>query len=136
MNHIREMTAFLNSSEESYKRLGEKKAPKYITWSHQNRSQLIRIPAAQGEYKRMELRSPDPGANPYVAFALLIYAGLDGIEKNMQLPEPVDRNLFTADREVTRNLEVLPKSYAQALEIARNSEFIRKVLPIGFLIDN
>ena len=133
MAHIREMTAFLNSCEESYKRLGEKKAPKYITWSHQNRSQLIRIPAAQGEYKRMELRSPDPCANPYVAFALLIYAGLDGIEKNMQLPESFDRNLYTADREVTKELQVLPGSYAQAVEIARNSEFIQKVLPKGFV---
>lgn len=133
MSHIREMTAFLNSSEESYKRLGEKKAPKYITWSHQNRSQLIRIPAAQGEYRRIELRSPDPGTNPYVAFALLIYAGLDGIEKNMELPEPVDINLFSADREVTKNLEILPQSYAQAVEIAENSEFIKSVLPDGFL---
>ena len=133
MAHIREMTAFLNSSEESYKRLGEKKAPKYITWSNQNRSQLIRIPAAKGEYKRMELRSPDPCANPYVAFALLIYAGLDGIEKNIDLPEPVDRNLYTADREITKELEVLPGSYAQAVEIARNSEFIQRVLPSGFV---
>lgn len=132
MAHIREMTAFLNSSEESYKRLGEKKAPKYITWSHQNRSQLIRIPAAHGEYKRIELRSPDPCANPYVAFALLIYAGLDGIEKNMELPEPMDKNLFTADREITKNLEILPQSYEQALEIAKNSEFIQRVLPSGF----
>ena len=133
MAHIREMTAFLNSTEDSYKRLGEKKAPKYITWSNQNRSQLIRIPAAHGEYKRMELRSPDPCANPYVAFALLIYAGLDGIEKNMELPEPVNKNLFTADREVTKELEVLPRSYAQALELARKSEFIQRVLPDGFL---
>lgn len=133
MSHIREMTAFLNSCDESYKRLGEKKAPKYVTWSHQNRSQLIRIPAAEGEYKRMELRSPDPMANPYIAFTLLIYAGLDGIENNMTLSEPVNKNLFTADKEATKDLELLPQSYAQALEIAKNSEFIKKVLPNGYI---
>ncbi len=135
MDHIREMTAFLNPCDESYKRLGEKKAPKYVTWSHQNRSQLFRIPAAEDEYRRMELRSPDPMANPYIAFALLIYAGLDGIERNLELPEPVDKNLFTADREETKDLELLPQSYAQALEIARKSEFIRRVLPDGLLTE-
>lgn len=133
MAHIKEITAFLNSCDESYKRLGEKKAPKYVTWSHQNRSQLIRIPAATGEYSRMELRSPDPMANPYIAFALLIYAGLDGIDKNMKLPEPVNKNLYRADKSVTGKLEQLPQSYAQALEIARGSEFVRGVLPGGFI---
>ena len=68
MTHIGEMTVFLNPVEESYHRLGEKKAPKYITWSKENRSQLIRIPAAKGEFKRIELRSPDPEANPYIAY--------------------------------------------------------------------
>lgn len=133
MKHIREMTAFLNPCDESYKRLGEKRAPKYITWSHQNRSQLIRIPAAAEEYKRMELRSPDPSANPYIAFALLIYAGLDGIEKNMQLSEPVDENLYTAGEDITAGLEMLPQSYAQAVRIASDSEFIKSVLPQGYI---
>ena len=66
----------MNPDEQSYRRLGEKKAPKYISWSPENRSQLIRIPAAKGEYRRIELRSPDPLANPYIAYAGLIYAGL------------------------------------------------------------
>lgn len=83
MTHIGEMTVFLNPVEESYHRLGEKKAPKYITWSKENRSQLIRIPAAKGEFKRIELRSPDPEANPYIAYTLLIHAGLDGIKRNL-----------------------------------------------------
>lgn len=133
MEHIAEMSAFLNPCEESYRRLGEKKAPKYITWSNQNRSQLIRIPAASGEYERMELRSPDPMTNPYIAFALLIYAGLDGIEKQMELPEPVDENLYTADRSITENLKSLPRSYEKALELSRGSDFIRKVLPAGYI---
>lgn len=133
MAHICEMTAFLNSCDESYRRLGEKKAPKYVTWSHQNRSQLIRIPAAEGEYRRMELRSPDPMANPYIAFALLIYAGLDGIEKNMQPMAPIDKNLFTADREITDSLVMLPRSYEEALQIARESDFIKSSIPEGYL---
>ena len=74
--HIRDMTLFMNPCEESYRRLGHNKAPLYVTWSAENRSQLIRIPAAVGEYRRAELRSADPMANPYIAYALLIYAGM------------------------------------------------------------
>ncbi|MCI5574406.1 MAG: glutamine synthetase family protein [Clostridiales bacterium] len=129
MAHIRELTAFLNPTEESYKRLGEKKAPGYITWSPQNRSQLIRIPAAKGKYRRIELRSPDPMANPYIAYALLIYAGLDGIEKGMTPPPATDVNLYTADRSVTDGLEKLPGSLAEARAEARNSELVKKILP-------
>ena len=131
MNRVREITAFLNPSEDSYRRLGEKKAPKYITWSHENRSQLVRIPAAKGEYKRIELRSPDPTANPYIAFALLIYAGLEGIENALSAPEAVNTNLFTADESVTGGLQSLPQSLAEAKEIARNSEFVKTHLPKG-----
>ena len=133
LNRIREITAFLNPSEDSYRRLGENKAPKYITWSHENRSQLVRIPAAKGEYKRIELRSPDPTANPYIAFALLIYAGLEGIENNLDVPEAVNANLFTADESITGGLQALPQSLAEAKEIARNSEFVRSHLPQGFI---
>ena len=131
MNRVREITAFLNPSEDSYRRLGEKKAPKYITWSHENRSQLVRIPAAKGEYKRIELRSPDPTANPYIAFALLIYSGLEGIENALSAPEAVNANLFTADESVTEGLQLLPQSLAEAKEIARNSEFVKAHLPKG-----
>ena len=131
MNRVREITAFLNPSEDSYRRLGEKKAPKYITWSHENRSQLVRIPAAKGEYRRIELRSPDPTANPYIAFALLIYSGLEGIENALSAPEAVNANLFTADESVTKGLQSLPQSLAEAKEIARNSEFVKAHLPKG-----
>lgn len=131
MNRVREITAFLNPSEDSYRRLGEKKAPKYITWSHENRSQLVRIPAAKGEYRRIELRSPDPTANPYIAFALLIYAGLEGIENFLSAPEAVNINLFTADESVTKGLQSLPQSLAEAKEIARKSEFVKAHLPKG-----
>ena len=129
MAHIKEMTAFLNPTENSYKRLGEKKAPKYITWSKENRSQLIRIPAATGEYERIELRSPDPTANPYITFALLIYAGIDGILSKKKLRNSTDINLFKADQSVTKNLDVLPLTLKDAVKFAKNSEFIKKHLP-------
>lgn len=131
LEHIVEMTAFLNPTEDSYKRLGEHKAPKYVTWSPENRSQLIRIPAEKGEYKRIELRSPDPCANPYIAYALLIYAGLDGIEKNLKPSEPLNVNLYTAGAEITDRLTNLPDTLAKARAAAANSEFIKHILPDG-----
>jgi len=130
--HIREMTAYLNPMDASYRRLGERKAPRFVTWSPGNRSQLIRIPAAQGEYKRMELRSPDPMVNPHLAYALVIYAGLDGVKRKLLPPEPLNVNLYTADRSVTAGLETLPGSLKEAKDIASESEFIRSVLPEGF----
>lgn len=133
MAHIKEMTLFLNSCEASYKRLGEKKAPKYITWSPENRSQLIRIPAAKDEYKRIELRSPDPMANPYIAYALLIHAGLDGMNNNLALPKPVNVNLYTADRYITDELDKLPASIEDALDISKESEFIKSILPENYI---
>lgn len=129
MAHITEITAFLNNRPESYKRLGEMKAPLYVTWSPENRSQLIRIPAAKGEYRRIELRSPDPCANPYIAYAMLIYSGLDGIEKQMECPEPVNLNLYTAPASLTDRLEKLPGSLDEAHEIARHSDFVKSHLP-------
>ena len=125
--HIKEITAFLNPCADSYKRLGEKKAPRYVTWSHRNRSQLIRIPAAKGDYRRFEIRSADPTANPYVAYAMIIYAGLDGIEKNLSLPEPVNENLYSAGKDITDGLESLPYTLEEANEIAKNSEFVKSV---------
>ena len=84
--HIKEMTAFLNPTEDSYKRLGEKKAPKYITWSPENRSQLIRIPAAKGEYRRIELRSPDRRRTPTLHMLCSSWRGLTA--SNVSLPPP------------------------------------------------
>ena len=93
---------------------------------------LIRIPAAQGEYKRMELRSPDPTVNPHLAYALVIYAGLDGVRRKLLPPEPMNVNLYTADRSITAGLETLPGSLKEAKDIASESDFIRSVLPEGF----
>ncbi len=133
MKYINEISLFLNPTEESYLRLGEKKAPKYITWSPENRSQLIRIPAAKGRYTRIELRSPDPTANPYLAFALLIYAGMDGIENKLKAELPTNQNLFTADAEITNKLKTLPKNLSEAYKLANESSFVAEHLPEGFV---
>ena len=124
-----EMTLFLNPLENSYERFGQDKAPRYISWSSQNRSQLVRVPAALGEYRRAELRSPDPAANSYLAFALLIYASLHGIRENLALPAPADLNLFKAPIEVLANFRQLPCNLPIACEEAKNSSFIKKYIP-------
>ena len=133
MEHIREITLFLNPKRESYERLGDMKAPKYVSWSEQNRSQLIRIPATRSSLRRIELRSPDPMANPYLAFALLIYAGLDGIEKGLKPMEPLDVNLFKADSTITDKLKRLPQSIDEAIAYAAGSDFVKELLPEGYL---
>ena len=133
LENIVGMTAFLNPTENSYKRFGSHKAPRYVSWSSGNRSQLIRIPAAEGEYCRAELRSPDPTANPYLAFALLIYAGLYGIEKGLALPPASDFNLYTAPAEVLQTLQALPGSLEEAAALASASAFVREHLPDSVL---
>ena len=132
MEHICEITMFLNPCNSSYERFGELKAPKFITWSPENRSQLIRIPAAKGDFARIELRSPDPMANPYLAYALIIYAGIDGIENHMQPPYPANLNLYNADKEALKNYRTLPLSFDEAYQEAKNSAFVAKYLPEGF----
>ena len=127
--NVKAMTAFLNPTESSYQRLGGHKAPKYVSWSTENRSQLIRIPAAEGEYRRMELRSPDPQANPYLAFALMIYAGLYGIENSLELTDPADINFFKADPQTLARYEKLPDSFAEACRAAAASDFIKSCIP-------
>lgn len=128
-----EMTAFLNPTQASYQRFGHNRAPRFISWSSENRSQLVRIPAAHGEYRRAELRSPDPTANPYLVFALLIYAGLYGIENKLDMPKEVDSNLFKANADLIDKLQKLPDSLEKACLLARQSDFIKEKLPAAVL---
>ena len=127
--HSREVTLFLNPTADSYARLGRDKAPLYISWSEENRSQLLRIPAASGRFRRLELRSPDSTANPYLAFALLIYAALDGMERGLPMPEPADMDLLETDPETLRDFEHLPRDLEEAVRVARESAFIREYVP-------
>ena len=133
LERICDMTLFLNPCENSYERLGRDKAPAYVTWSEQNRSQLIRIPAAFGEYRRAELRSPDPGANPYLAFALIIRACLNGLENGTELPPEADFNTFTASQELLEGYKKLPSSLGEAFSAAAGSEFIRQFIPASVI---
>lgn len=133
LNKISDMTAFLNPSEESYERFGRSKAPGYISWSSENRSQLVRIPAAEGRYRRAELRSPDPTANPYLAFALIIYASLHGIQNKLDLPPAADINLYKADNDILSKFKKLPETLETACNIAASSEFIKEHIPAPVL---
>ncbi|MCQ2538486.1 MAG: glutamine synthetase family protein [Lachnospiraceae bacterium] len=125
LSKIAEMTIFFNTTRQSYERLGKNGAPRYITWSESNRSQLVRFPDTQGRRRIAELRSPDCTTNPYLAFALIIYAGIYGIKNNLQLPESVDKN---PDR-ISGGYDKLPESFEEACKLASESEFLKEVLP-------
>ena len=129
LNRVQKSTLFFNPTENSYKRLGKNKAPSFISWSNENRSQLIRIPAASGEFKRAEIRSPDPTANPYLTFALIIYAATEGVIRNEKLPKPADINLYKATQEKLKRFSRIPSTLSEAINKAKGSGFIKKYLP-------
>ena len=133
LDKVVDMTAFLNPTEASYQRFGNHKAPGYVSWSSENRSQLVRIPAAVGEYRRAELRSPDPLANPYLAFALMIYAALSGLESRQPLPEAANINLYKADAQTLFRFRKLPETLNAACSIAAESDFIKAHIPAAIL---
>ncbi len=123
-----EISLFLNPTINSYDRLGGFEAPKYISWSKENRSQFIRIPAAAKENSRIEVRSADPSVNPYLAFSLITAAGLYGIENKLSLPSSKDVDLYKADTDMISDLKKLPLSLLESISLAKNSEFIKSVL--------
>lgn len=128
MNHIREMTAITNPLVNSYKRLVPGyEAPVYIAWSARNRSPLIRVPSARGSATRIELRNPDPSANPYLVMAACLFAGLDGIEKNMTPPPAVDGNIYSMTEEERKDRQIgsLAANLEEAVKDFRGSEFIK-----------
>lgn len=118
---INELTAILNPIVNSYRRFGTYEAPKNITWSYKGRDSLIRIPAASGNYSRMELRSADCVCNPYLAFTLLIKAGIEGIEKKKKLSE------IKYNNEDMENI-MLPDNLNDALTLLKNSIFVKEAL--------
>lgn len=131
IRHMKGMTAITNPLVNSYKRLVPGyEAPVYIAWSATNRSPLIRIPAARGEETRIELRSPDPTANPYLALAVCLAAGLDGIKNKMKPPRSVDKNIFrmSVDEKEEEGIDSLPSNLREAVRELEKDEFIRGVL--------
>ena len=131
LTHVKGMTAVTNPLVNSYKRLVPGyEAPCYLAWSASNRSALIRIPASRGMGTRVELRSPDPSCNPYLAFAVCLAAGLDGIEKGLTPPAEITDNIFAMD-DATRQangIDNLPGSLIDAVEELKKDEVIKETL--------
>ncbi len=131
MKHIESMTAITNPLVNSYKRLVPNyEAPVYVAWSACNRSPLVRIPANRGAATRVELRCPDPAANPYLTLAVCLAAGLDGIRNKLTPPESIDRNIFelTAEERQSLGIRRLPANLCEAVDDLEKSEFIKQVL--------
>lgn len=131
MKHIKAMTLILNPIVNSYKRLVPGyEAPSYIAWSAKNRTPLIRIPDTRGEDTRIELRSPDPACNPYLALAVCLAAGLDGIRNKIMPPESKDLNIYDLSPEALKDqgIEPLPRNLKEAVEEFEKDELMKEVL--------
>jgi len=134
LKHAPEITSVTNQWVNSYKRLiPGYEAPVYLSWARRNRSDLIRVPEYQpGKEKatRIELRSPDPACNPYLAFSVMLAAGLEGIEKGYEAPEPVEENVYEMSDEERerRGIGTLPGSLIEAIQLTEKSEVVRKAL--------
>ncbi|MFC5712011.1 type I glutamate--ammonia ligase [Thalassorhabdus alkalitolerans] len=131
LDHAQAFTAVTNPIVNSYKRLVPGyEAPVYVAWSMRNRSPLVRIPSSRGMSTRIEVRSPDPAANPYLAMAALLASGLDGIKKKGQSPEPTDRNIYVMDKEerVEEGIKDLPANLKEAIDNLKKDEVLVKAL--------
>ncbi len=124
LNRMRDITVFLNCREDSYERFGLSEAPKYITWSAQNRSRLLRVPEVNGQRSYFVLRSPDSAINPYMAAAMIIQAGLAGVRAEEKLPPAQDISTRLMKEDEKSHLTKLPMSLDEAIECAKNSDFI------------
>lgn len=131
LKHARALTAICNPTVNSYKRLiPGYEAPVYVAWSKINRSALIRVPSATGRSSRIEFRSPDPTANPYLALAVIIQAGLDGIENEISPGEPVQEDIyeFTEEKRKKYDIDTLPEALNEAVNVLEEDEVIKEAL--------
>ncbi|MCZ0702643.1 glutamine synthetase [Natronobacillus azotifigens] len=131
IDHAQSFTAVTNPTVNSYKRLVPGyEAPCYVAWSGSNRSPLIRIPASRGLSTRVEVRSVDPSANPYLALAVLLASGLDGIERNLKAPTSVDRNIYVMDKEEreANGVKDLPATLYDALVNLQKDDIVTSAL--------
>jgi glutamine synthetase len=131
LKHAKGITAVANPLVNSYKRFVPGfEAPVHIAWSHMNRSPLLRVPAPKGEATRLELRSPDPSCNPYLTLALILEAGLDGLQNKLEIPSPVEINTYnlTPEQEKELNIQRLPSNLSLALEEMKKDTYIKDVL--------
>ncbi|MBR4179597.1 MAG: glutamine synthetase [Treponema sp.] len=127
LKHILEITYFLNPADNSYNRLGASKAPEYVSWGRENRSTLIRLPSSNNK-QRIEIRSPDPLCNPYLALTLIINAAIEGIKNKIEPEQAIEENLFDENIAKKYKLKSLPKSLNEAKKLAMESEFVKSVL--------
>jgi glutamine synthetase len=134
LRHAREIAAVTNQWVNSYKRLVPGyEAPAYLSWARRNRADLIRVPEytpGKESATRIEFRSPDPACNPYLAFSAMLAAGLEGIEKKYDCPDPVEENVYemTEDERARRGIETLPANLWEAINLAEQSELVRNAL--------
>jgi glutamine synthetase len=134
LKHAPEITAVTSQWVNSYKRLVPGyEAPVYLSWARRNRSDLVRVPEYRpGREKstRVEFRSPDPACNPYLAFSVMLAAGLEGIEKGYEVPEPIEENVYemTEEERRRRGIETLPANLLEAVRLTEKSELVRKAL--------
>ena len=131
LKYVKESTAVLNPTVNSYKRLVPGyEAPTYISWANRNRSALIRIPTSRGDGTRCELRSPDLSGNPYLQFAVMLAAGLKGIEDKLKAPDSVERNIYElSEKEMEKyNIHHLPESLGHALSFMEDSKLLKETL--------
>ncbi|UCH71999.1 MAG: glutamine synthetase, partial [Thermoplasmatales archaeon] len=129
--NIKEITAILNPTVNSYKRLVPGfEAPTYISWANRNRSALIRIPTGREDSTRCELRSPDLSGNPYLQFAVMLAAGIKGIEDKITPPEPVEKNIYelSENEKEKHNIRHLPESLGHALSFMDGSDLLKETL--------
>ena len=129
--HANECSAILNSHVNSYKRLVPGyEAPCYVSWANRNRSALIRVPAGRGIRTRIEMRNPDPVGNPYLQFAIMLAAGIDGIERGIMPPEPVEKDIYhmNAEERAGYNIHSLPENLGHALSIMSRSDLVKDTL--------
>jgi glutamine synthetase len=134
LRHAPEITLVTNQWVNSYKRLVPGyEAPVYVSWAHVNRSDLVRVPAYKPGYEssvRIEYRAPDPACNPYLAFSIMLAAGLQGVEEEYPVPPPLEGNVFAMSPEErqARGIKTLPASLGEAIVLAENSELVREAL--------
>ncbi len=134
LKHVREMTSVLNQTVNSYKRLvAGYEAPVYICWGQMNRSALVRVPRVRADREqstRLELRSPDPVTNPYLAFSVMLAAGLKGIEEKLEPPPPVERDIYrlSESERAELNIQTLPSNLYEAVLETKGSELVRQAL--------
>ncbi len=145
LKHVPEMCIVTNQWVNSYKRLVPGfEAPAYISWARRNRSALVRVPMYKPGKEmatRIELRFPDPACNPYLSFAIMLAAGLEGVRNKYPMPEPIEKDIFhlTEDEREKEGIKTLPGSLIEAIEAAEKSELLKKTLGdhvFGKLIEN